>query len=233
MPRNDTAMKQTLAQTLKLPLKSPFGQSPFKGLLPYKLSSFPAFLANITGFLLLAFTLGLGTAWYAIVSGTPLSTARLGAWDHWEMLGSPLGDPYTKAHMARSGQLPFSPTNALYFEAFRDSEGAALQTSCNYILTGNPLVGDWWTLSLYQGTRLMDNPAGRLSFNSHNIMRRSDGSYQIALSSTVMPGNWYPLTGSGRFHIILRLYNPHVSTQTKSTAQIAQNLPRIKKTDCR
>ena len=70
-----------------------------------------------------ALLLGIGSAWYMIDHGSPLTTGRIGPWASWVSEGNPVADPYTKAHLARSGRLPLTSTIARYFVANSDSEG--------------------------------------------------------------------------------------------------------------
>jgi hypothetical protein len=66
----------------------------------------------------------------------------------------------------------------------------------------------YWTLSLYtpQGA-LIDNPAKRFGFTSSEILRASDGSFQIAVSRQAHPGNWLPIGSDHGFTLVLRLYD--------------------------
>ena len=60
--------------------------------------------------------------------------------------GNPNADPYTKAHLARSGRLPLTSTTARYFLARTDSDGRELTSACEYSIEGSalecPLVVD-------------------------------------------------------------------------------------------
>src|SRR5690606_40202050 len=55
-----------------------------------------------------ALILGIGSAWYMIEHGSLLTTARIGPWKSWLSEGNPNADPYTRAHLARSGRLPLT-----------------------------------------------------------------------------------------------------------------------------
>ena len=63
-------------------------------------------LAFFIGTFVVALMLGIGSAWYMIERGSPLTTTKAGPWDGWITEGNPQADPYTKAHVARSGRLP-------------------------------------------------------------------------------------------------------------------------------
>ena len=61
-------------------------------------------LAYFIGTFVVALMLGIGSAWYTIERGTLLTTAKVGPWSGWVTEGNPNADPYTKAHVARSGR---------------------------------------------------------------------------------------------------------------------------------
>ena len=54
---------------------------------------------------------------------SPLTTTKVGPWSGWISEGNPHADPYTRAHVARSGRLPLTSTVARYFVARTDSAG--------------------------------------------------------------------------------------------------------------
>ena len=70
-----------------------------------------------------------------------------------------------------------------------------------------------WTLTAYDGEgRLISNAAQRLGFHSREIVRRGDGSFEIAISADVQPGNWLPVARNDPFQIVLRLYDTPLTT---------------------
>ena len=72
-------------------------------------------LGYFIGTFAVALVLGIGSAWYMIERGSPLTTVRAGPWKSWLSEGNPNADPYTRAHLARSGRLPLTSTAARYF----------------------------------------------------------------------------------------------------------------------
>ncbi len=189
--------------------------------------------ARVGVFLLLALGVGFGSAWYMIGDGTPLTTRKTGPWAQWKYLGAPDTDPYTRARMARTGELPVTFTHAFYFLAKTDSAGRPLRAECRYVLRGQPLDALWWSLAVYdtQGF-LQANGTDRYSLNSHEILRFADGGYRIFLGNDVRPGNWLPVKGSGERHLLLRLYGPRVSRDTRRGGVIEASLPRIQLEGC-
>ena len=143
--------------------------------------------------------------------------------------GNPNADPYTKAHLARSGRLPLTSTTARYFTANTDSEGDTLTSTCEYSIEGGALNARWWSIAVYdEHGSLIDNPSQRYSFNSEEAIRHSDGSYRITLASNARPENWLP-SGSGperNLVLMLRIYSPR-ETDSSGIGQIPDDrLPK-------
>lgn len=192
-------------------------------------------LGYFIGAFAVALLLGIGSAWYMIERGSILTTTRIGPWMSWLSEGNPNADPYTRAHLARSGRLPLSSTAARYFMASTDSSGSHLSPQCEYRISGAPLNARWWSLALYDSNgSIIPNPSNRYSFNSEEAIRRSDGSYEIHLSRTARPGNWLP-SGTDPYRnlrLLLRVYGPRV-TDASGIGQIpAENLPKIERLRC-
>lgn len=182
-----------------------------------------------------ALLLGIGSAWYAIERGTALTTNRVGPWASWMSEGNPNADPYTKAHLARSGRLPLTSTTARYFLARTDSEGDELTSVCEYSIQGSALDARWWSIAVYdQHGSVIENPSQRYSFNSDEAIRRSDGTYRISLASHARPENWLP-SGSEAEHklvLMLRIYSPR-ETDSSGIGQIPDDrLPKIERKAC-
>jgi hypothetical protein len=182
-----------------------------------------------------ALLLGIGSARYMIEEGSPLTTNHVGPWASWVSEGNPNTDPYTKAHLARSGRLPLTSTTARYFVAHVDSAGDELSSACEYSIEGSALNARWWSIALYdEHGSLIDNPPQRWSFNSEETIRRSDGTYHINLARNARPENWLP-TGDGPAHnlvLMLRVYGPR-DIDTSGIGQIPDDrLPKIERKAC-
>ncbi|GAB4225357.1 MAG: DUF1214 domain-containing protein [Methyloligellaceae bacterium] len=187
--------------------------------------------------LLLAFAcalgIGLASAWYLIAHGSPLTTGEIGPWSVWYTAGNPNADPYTKAYLARSGRLPITSTNALYYFASTDEDGEPLRAECIYRIEGVPLNAMWWSLALYdEAGNLIPNKAERHAFNRADLMRRPDGTFQIRLAPTAEHGNWLPTGKPGGLRIILRIYGPYEPTSAVRGREIENSLPEILKVAC-
>jgi len=182
-----------------------------------------------------ALLLGIGSARYMIEEGSPLTTKRVGPWASWVNEGNPNTDPYTKAHLARSGRLPLTSTTARYFVAHTDSAGDELNSACEYSIEGSALNARWWSIALYdEHGSLIDNPSKRWSFNSEEAIRRSDGTYRINLARNARPENWLP-SGDGtdrKLVLMLRVYGPR-DIDTSGIGQIPDDrLPKIERKTC-
>lgn len=169
-----------------------------------------------------------------IEEGSALTTSRIGPWSVWRSAGKPDADPYTIAYMARAGRLPINATTALYFFADSDSNGALLESRCEYVIEGRPINSAWWSLAVYDGTgRLIPNKAGRHSFNRTDVARRADGSYRIVLAKRARPGNWLPSSQQGSLKLVLRAYNLQDAERIDETGGNQLNLPTIRKVVCK
>ncbi|MGE3627036.1 MAG: DUF1214 domain-containing protein [Hyphomicrobiales bacterium] len=180
-----------------------------------------------------ALVLGLGSGWYMIVEGSPLTTARYGPWSVWLAAGNPKADPYTMAHVARSGRLPITSTNAMYFFARADDEGEPLRGQCEYEISGGRFEGNWWSLAVYDlEGRLIPNKAERHSFNKSEAVSNTDGSFRVVISHSARSGNWLPSGEARRMQLVLRVFGPHPTSTSGRPVTDDWTLPEIRRTRC-
>jgi hypothetical protein len=182
-----------------------------------------------------ALLLGIGSAWFMIDQGSPLTTERAGPWASWTSEGNPNADPYTKAHLARSGRLPLTSTTARYFIAHTDSAGRDLTAQCEYSIEGPSINARWWSLAVYdEGGSLIDNPSQRFSFNSDEMLRHADGTYRVNLAKNARPENWLPSGdgSTGRLVLMLRIYGPRETDATGIGLVPPDRLPKIERKSC-
>lgn len=165
---------------------------------------------------LIAATTGLGATWLALTHGTGFGAITIGAWSAWPKNGTVDIDPYARASIARTGQLPLASGDGIAFYARSDDSGTALDGRCETLLRGITPSARFWTLTLYDPEgRLIANSANRYGFTSQEITRFADGSFQIVVAPRARPGNWLPSGGADRFVLVLRLYDTPVGAATR------------------
>lgn len=176
--------------------------------------------------------LGLGSSWYMIERGSPLTTTTVGPWVSWVSAGRVDADPYTRAHAARLGILPLSTEVAQTFIARTDSEGRTLHSSCDYAIEGREIPFFWWSLTVFDASgRLIPNVLGRSAFTSDTMAVRADGSFVATLSRDPHSGNWLPVGGAGRLALAFTV----VDLGTRTVAQegeVERVVPAITRLGC-
>lgn len=151
---------------------------------------------------------GLVISLYALSRPSPFDTVRLGAWELAAHAGSMEADPYTRATLARTGELPLALGEGLQWIARADDEGRRLDARCVYEVGPHTPSARYWTLSVVDSDGFpIANPAGRAGFRSSEIIREGDGDFLIRVSAQAQPGNWLPVGAPGRFALALRLYD--------------------------
>ncbi|MCX5512153.1 hypothetical protein C3941_08785 [Kaistia algarum] len=177
-----------------------------------------------------AAVLGFGSVMLVLDRDSLFGAVTRGEWTAWPESGSPNADPYSEAILARSGEVPLGNGEGLAFIADHDAQGRRLSGRCLYRIDGQTPLARLWTLTVYDREgHLMANPAGRTSFTSREILRREDGSFAIAVSSEVQPGNWLPVASDADLRLVLRLYDTPLTSSGIGDAA----LPAIKRGPCR
>jgi hypothetical protein len=160
---------------------------------------------------------GLGLTQFALTRGTAFGAITIGAWTAWPKTGTADIDPYARAAIARTGELPIGSGDGVAFYAATDDVGRGLDGRCNVTLSGTTPAARFWTVTLYDlDGRLIPNAAERYGFTSQEIARRADGSFDIVMSARARPGNWLPTGGIDRYVVVLRLYDTPVGVATRS-----------------
>jgi hypothetical protein len=170
---------------------------------------------------LFAFTvaaaIGLGLTWLALTEGTAYGGVTIGSWTAWPKTGTPGIDPYARAIVARTGELPVGSGDGVAFYAFTDDRGSPLDGRCDVVLDGITPQARFWTLTLYDPEgRMVANSLRRQGFTSQEVLRRSDGSFEIAVGPRARPGNWLPTGGVERYLLVLRLYDTPIGAATRT-----------------
>jgi hypothetical protein len=167
--------------------------------------------------LTIAAAIGLGATWFAITEGTAYGGVTIGAWTAWPRVGTPGIDPYARAMIARSGELPIGTGDGVAFYARADDAGRPLDGRCDVALTGITPQARYWTVTLYDlEGRLVANSVQRQGFTSQEIIRRSDGTFEIMVGPRARPGNWLPSGGIERYLLTLRLYDTPIGVTTRT-----------------
>lgn len=167
--------------------------------------------------LVFATAIGLSATYYAVTKGSGFGAVVIGAWTAWPKTGTSDIDPYARAAVARSGELPLGSGDGVTFLARADDAGNVLDGRCEFTVAGNTPPGRLWTLTLYEPNgRLVANPAGRYGFTSSEVLRKPDGSVEIAIAPRARPGNWIPTGGIENYMLVLRLYDTPVGVTTRA-----------------
>lgn len=177
----------------------------------------------LIGFLLtlvVATVVGLGGTWLTLTRGVAFGSVPIGAWTAWPRTGTADIDPYARAGLARTGELPISAGDGVTFVARSDDNGRALDGRCDVLISGTTPQARYWTLTLYDPSgKLVANAVERYGFTSQEIVRRGEGSFEIAVSPRARPGNWLPTGGIDSYVLLLRLYDSPVGVATRAARE--------------
>ena len=181
--------------------------------------------------LTLAAAIGLGMTWMALTQGIAYGGISIGAWTAWPKNGTSGIDPYARAIVARTGELPVGSGDGVAFYARGDDTGRTLDGRCDVLLSGITPQARFWTLTLYDlEGHLVANSVRRQGFTSQEIIRKSDGSFDIMVGPRVRPGNWLPTGGAERYQLVLRLYDTPIGIATRSSSEVP--MPTLRKGQC-
>ena len=181
--------------------------------------------------LIIATIVGLGATWMTATRGVDVGTIKIGAWTARPRTGTSSIDPYSRASVARSGELPVGTGDGVLFTANRDDAGRALDGRCDVVVKGVTPAARFWTMTIYDTKgQLVANSLQRYGFTSQEIVRGSDGSFEVRITSRARAGNWLPTGGIERYALMLRLYDTPVGVATRT--QRDAPMPAITTTGC-
>ncbi|MDB5656840.1 MAG: hypothetical protein JWQ94_4453 [Tardiphaga sp.] len=167
--------------------------------------------------LAIAAATGLGLTWTTATRGTDLGTLTIGAWTARPRTGSSDIDPYARAAIARSGELPIGTGDGVAFTATADDKNKLLDGRCDVVVSGVTPAARFWTLTLYDTKgRLVPNALQRYGFTSQEIVRGVDGAFEVRIASRARAGNWLPTGAIERYVLMLRLYDTPVGVATRT-----------------
>lgn len=164
-----------------------------------------------------AAAVGLGATWLALTKGTAFGPLRIGAWTAWPKTGTTEIDPYARAIIARTGELPVASGDGIAFYAKGTDLGELLDGRCEIVIAGTTPTARFWTLTLYDPEgRLIANTINRYGFTSEEILRTMDGGFTIVIAPRARSGNWLPTSGVEQYILMLRLYDTPVGVATRA-----------------
>ncbi len=167
--------------------------------------------------LVIATAVGLGVTWVTATRGVNIGTLTIGAWKARPRIGSSDIDPYARASVARSGELPVGTGDGIAFTATTDDAKRPLDGRCDVVVSGVTPAARFWTLTLYDPKgQLVANGMNRYGFTSQEIVRGSDGAFEVRITSRARAGNWLPTGGLDRYMLMLRLYDTPVGVATRT-----------------
>ncbi|AKR56322.1 hypothetical protein XM25_11047 [Devosia sp. H5989] len=188
------------------------------------------FLTHLLLMFAVALAVGFGLSWYALSDGRLFGAYRVGPWAAWPAAGSPTPDPYTRAHIARTGALQLGQSEGLEFVASTDSQGRPLDRACTYRVHGTTPVASFWTLvaEAQDGTNIARSE-GEEAMHSARLARNEDSTAVIFVGKRLSPLNWLEITGDGPFSLALTLYD---TAAFGGVGSGADTLPAIDREDC-
>ena len=170
--------------------------------------------------LILAAAIGLGATWLTITRGIAFGSLTVGAWTAWPKSGSVDIDPYARATIARTGELPIGTGDGVAFYARTDDARNTFDGRCTFVISGMTPAARYWTMTLYdlQG-RLVANTIDRHGFTSAEIARDAGGRFAISVGPRARPGNWLPSGGIEQFVLVFRLYDTPIGVASLTTKE--------------
>ena len=164
------------------------------------------------GLALVGLALGLVVTRGAISERLPIAVDTIGPWRVEARAGDADADPYTRARVERSGEIPLGVGEGLRMTTRADSDGRRLDPRCAYKVGPKMPAARFWTLEVTDWAGFpIDNPADRYALRSTEILRAPDGSFTIWVSPRAHAGNGLPVGDAGKFALTLRLYDPALS----------------------
>ncbi len=133
--------------------------------------------------------------------------------------------------MARRGALPIGTGDGIAFTASVDDGKRPLDGRCDVVVSGVTPAARFWTLTLCDPSgQLVANSMERYGFTSQELVRGSDGAFEIRIAPRARAGNWLPTGGLDRYILALRLYDTPVGVATRT--QRDAPMPTISTVSC-
>ena len=175
------------------------------------------FLLGLIFSLAVAAVVGLGLTLASLQRGVAFGAFTIGAWTSWPRNGTAEIDPYARANVARSGALPIGSGDGIAFFATADDRGTLLDGRCDVVVSGKTPQARYFTITLYDPDgKLVGNALNRHGFTSQEIVRKTDGTFEITIAPRARAGNWLPTGAVERYTLALRLYDTPVGVATRT-----------------
>src|SRR5271155_5027637 len=153
--------------------------------------------------LLIAAAIGLGATWFTLTRGVAFGSLAIGGWTARPKSGSVDIDPYARAIIARSGELPTGMGDGVAFYAQTDDAGDKFDGRCTFTISGLTPAARYWTLTLYDPEgRRGTNAVDRDGFPREEFGRAAGGRFAITVAALARPGNWLPTGGIEKFTLV-------------------------------
>ena len=166
---------------------------------------------------IVAGAIGLGSTWFALSGNLSLGALSLGAWKADPRRGTAGVDPYSRAAIARNGELPIGVGDGITFTARADDAGRPLDGRCDVVVRGTTPPARYFTLTLYTPSgSLVANSLSRFGFTSQELVRDRDGDFEVVVSPRARPGNWLPTGGVERYLLVMRFYDTSLGIATRA-----------------
>ena len=165
----------------------------------------------------IAAAVGVGSTWLAVSRGVTIEGLTVGAWTARPKIGTAEIDPYARAEIERRGELQLALGDGVAFVARTDDADRPLDGRCDVVVSGVTPAARFWTLTLYDAKgHLVANSLQRYGFTSQEIIRASDGAFEVRVAARSRSGNWLPTGGIERYALMLRLYDTPVGVATRT-----------------
>ena len=154
--------------------------------------------------------LGLWATGAALSGLLPIAVDRLGQWRFEARAGAADADPYTRARVERSGEIPLGARRRLDADDRRRQRRprARLRLASTSSARKAPTARYWTLTPIDADGFVLANADDRAVLRSTEILREADGGFWIWISRRVHSGNWLPLGADGAFALELKLYDP-------------------------
>lgn len=175
---------------------------------------------------------GIWSAHVAVSSGWQPGSVEIGPWTAFPDAGSRNANPYARALLAQSGDMPLAVGEGLVFTAQTDDESRPLSGDCIYKMAGRTPPTRIWTLTLSdERARTSTDDGAGASLTSVETIRDETGRFTIGIADSPLAGPWLKASPGTRFKLALRLYDTPVAATAASLTR--EQLPSVSRVSCR